>query len=518
MKENSKKLLLGIDIGTTGCKCTLYDLNGADVATSYQDYDMHHLHSGWVEEDPKDWWDACIKNINELWDQPGIEASDVAAIGVSCTNSIIPVGKNNEVLYNAIMQIDQRTISQVEWIRETIGEKKIFDITGNRIAPGTFSLPTMLWLKENQPEIFDNTHKFLVPGGLIVWHLTDKFTIDTSRMATTLLGNIKECKWDDELTEMSGIPLSKLPDIYQSFDIVGEVTKRAADLTGLKQGTPVVAGAMDTVAAAVGSGATDTGSSFLTIGTCARLCITVDDADKLDDRFLNCPNVYPNRWLSIAVSNSAGASMRWFRDNLSGEEVRKEIDSGGNGYLALDNEIMSSKPGPESILYLPYLSGERSPIWDPYARGVFFGLSLSTERKDIARSMMEGTGFALKQTMNIWKESDVRPEKLTVSGGGAMSKIWPQIISDILQQPLYPLHINETETLGAALLAGMGVGLIKDPKQVTSNMINSDEYIEPCKEISNTYDQIFELYNSVYENLKDNFLKLEQFRLLKSNE
>lgn len=515
MEENSKELLLGIDIGTTGCKCTLYNLQGVDVATSYQDYPMHHLHSGWVEEDPKDWWEACIKNINELWQQPGIEAENVAAIGVSCTNSIVPVGKNNEVLYNAIMQIDQRTISQVQWIRENIGEEKIFDITGNRIAPGTFSLPTMLWLKENEPDIFDNTHKFLVPGGLIVWHLTDQFTIDTSRMATTLLGDIKKCQWDEELAQLSGIPISKLPKIHKSFDVVGEVTKKAAQLTGLKIGTPVVAGAMDTVAAAVGSFATDPGTSFLTIGTCARLCITVDDPDALDNRFLNCPNVYPNQWLSIAVSNSAGASMRWFRDNLGGEEVRQEMKSGGNGYEALDNEIMSSKAGPDSVLYLPYLSGERSPIWDPYARGVLFGLSLSTERKDIARSMMEGTGFALKQTMKIWEENGVKSEKLTISGGGAMSKIWPQIISDILQQALYPLNINETETLGAALLAGMGIGIIKDPKEVTSNMIDHKKSIEPRKETVNTYEKVFELYNSVYENLKDDFFKLEEFRSVK---
>lgn len=514
MKIIDKQLLLGIDIGTTGCKCTLYDLNGLDVATSYQDYEMHHLNSGWVEENPKDWWDACIKNINELWTQEGINPEDVASIGVSCTNSIIPVGKNNTVLYNAIMQIDQRTIGQVEWIRKNIGEKKIFEITGNRVAPGTFSLPTMLWLKENHPDIFADTHKFLVPGGLIVWHLTDKFTIDTSRMATTLLGNVKECKWDEELAELAGIPLSKLPDIHNSFDIVGEVTKKAADLTGLIAGTPVVAGAMDTVAAAVGSSAIDPETSFLTIGTCARLCITVNDADKLDDRFLNCPSVYPNQWLSIAVSNSAGASMRWFRDNLSGEEVRQAIESGGSGYEEIDNEVMLSKLGADSVLYLPYLSGERSPIWDPYARGVFFGMSLSTERKDIARSMMEGTGFALKQTMNIWKESGVKSEKLSISGGGAMSKVWPQIIADILQEPLYRLNTNETETLGAALLAGMGVGLIKDPNQITSSMISYDDGIKPCKENSDTYEKLFALYNSVYENLKDDFFKLEKFRSL----
>lgn len=513
MEKDRDKLLLGIDIGTTGCKCTLYNLNGIGVATAYQDYDMYHEHSGWVEEDPQDWWNACIKNINELWEQPGIKAEDVAAIGVSCTASVIPVGKNNEVLYNAIMLIDQRATSQVEWIKNRIPEDKIFDITGNRVAPGVFSLPTMLWLKENRPDIFENTHKFLAPGGLIAWHLTNEFSIDTSRMGTTLLGNIKSCEWDEELAEITGIPISKLPDIYNPSDVIGHVTDAAANLTGLKAGTPVVAGSSDTVAAAIGSSAVDPGTSFLNIGTCARLCTTFDDFDKLDNRFLNYPNVYPGTWISIAVSNSAGASMRWFRDNLGGEEVRREMELGGNGYKALDYEIMSSKPGVDSVLYLPYLSGERSPIWDPYSRGVLFGLSLSTKRKDIARSMMEGTGFALKQSISIWEESGVKLDKVIISGGGAMSMVWPQIIADIVQQPLYRLNINETETLGAALLAGMGVGLIKDPKQVTSKLIDPDGYIEPCKENKEIYNDIFELYNSVYKNLKDEFLRLEQFRL-----
>lgn len=516
MNRNSKKLLLGIDIGTTGCKCTLYNLSGVHVATAYQEYKMHHFQSGWVEEDPQDWWDSCVNNIKKLWEQPGIQPQNVASIGVSCTNSIIPIGKNNKVLYNAIMQIDQRAISQVEMLKETIGEKKIFEITGNRVAPGTFSLPTMLWLKQNNPEVFKNTHKFLVPGGLIVWYLTGKYTIDTSRMATTLLGNIKDCTWDEELAEMAGIPVSKLPDIHQSWEVVGEVTKEAAAITGLIPGTPVVAGAMDTVAAAVGSSAIDPGTSFLTIGTCARLCITVDSVEKLDNRFLNCPSVYPNRWLSIAVSNSAGASMRWLRDNLSSEEIRKELMAGESGYKALDDEIISSIPGSNGVLYLPYLSGERAPIWDPYARGVLFGLSLGTEHKDIARSMMEGTGFALKQTMEIWKQSGATPEKISISGGGAKSRIWPKIIADIIGQRIYRLDINETETFGAALLAGMGVGLIKDTTQVASNVISNDEYIEPCEANVEIYSKMFELYNSVYENLKNDFYRLEQISSLRS--
>lgn len=515
MKSESKQLLLGIDVGTTGCKCTLYDLVGNPVATAYKDYKMHHLHPGWVEEDPRDWWEACISNLQQLWNQPGIESKNVAAIGVSCANSIIPIGKDNEILHDAIMQIDQRAIGQVKWIHENIGAKKIFDITGNRIAPGTFSLPTILWFKENKPDVFKNTHKYLVPGGFIVWKLTDEFTIDTSRMATTLLGNIQTYSWDEEICEAAGIPISKLPTIHQSSDVVGEVTRKAAELTGLTPGTPVVAGAMDTVAAAIGSSAIDPGSSFLTVGTAARLCLTVDDVKQLDDRFLNCPNTYSDRWLSIAVTNCAGASLRWFRDTLGGENVRQEMIHGGNGYKALNEEAISSTPGANGVLYLPYLSGERSPIWDPYARGVFFGMNLSTRYEDLVRAVMEGVGFSLREAMEIWKNSGVKSDRLTISGGGANSKIWSTIIADILQHPIYRLNVNETETLGAALLAGMGIGLIKDPNQVTSNMINNEQYIEPNQQNSELYLRMYELYNSVYKHLKDDFYQLEKINLMR---
>lgn len=499
MKRESKELILGIDIGTTGCKCTLYDLEGTPVITSYKDYKMQHLYPGWVEENPDDWWNAVITNLQNLWNQGNIDSKDVIAIGVSCTNSIIPIGDNKEILHNAIMQIDQRAIGQVEWIRKNIGTKKIFEVTGNRIAPGTFSLPTILWLKEKKPEVFKKTHKYLVPGGFIVWKLTDEFTIDTSRMATTLLGNIQSCSWDEEIAEAAGVSISKLPEIFQSQDVVGEVTKKAAEITGLRPGTPVIAGAMDTVTAAIGSSAINPGSSFLTVGTAARMCLTVDNINNLDNRFLNCPNIFPNRWLSIAVTNSAGGSLRWFRDTL------------GNGgeYETLNQEAASSIPGAGGVLYLPYLSGERSPIWNPYAKGVFFGMSLSTKYEDIVRAIMEGVGFSLKQSMEIWKAKGITSEQLTISGGGANSRIWTTIIADILQHPLYKLNVNETETLGAALLAGIGIGRIKELSQITARMIN-DTPIVPNKDNKEIYDRMYAVYRSVYSNLQDDFYNLEQ--------
>lgn len=502
--------LLGIDIGSTGCKCTIYDLKGSRIATAYHDYPMIHPHPGWVEEDPRDWWEACVKNLSSLWEKPGVHPEDVLAVGVSCTNSIIPIGDNGEALHNAIIQIDQRAIPEAQWIREHIGQEKIFASTRNRIAPGTFSLPTILWMKEHRSEIFKKTKKFVVPGGYIVLKLTGLFSIDTSRMATTLLGNIETCEWDHEIARSSGIPLELLPKIYKSTDIIGGVTAEAAKLTGLISGTPVVAGAMDTVAAAVGSGALAPGTAFLTVGTAARMCLSVDDTRFLDDRFLNCPHAEPGRWLSIAVTNCAGGSLRWFRDNLSGEKVQEELAAGGNGYEALNQAAQSAKPGSKGLIYLPYLSGERAPIWDPYARGVYFGLSLATTRDELARATMEGVAFSLRHSLELWRENGVLPERIALSGGGANSEIWSSIMADVLDFPLHRLDISETETLGAALLAGMGTGLIDNPQKIYEELTRTDERIEPNPKNRELYRGLYGLYRSIYLHLKEDYFQLDQ--------
>lgn len=509
MLDYTEQLLLGIDIGTTGCKCTIYDLMAKPVASGYKEYTMCSNQPGWCEEDPNDWWNATFTNIKLALYNSRIDPGRIAAVGVSCTNSIIPVDKNCSPIYNAIMQLDQRAIQEVDWIKENVGEEKIFSITGNRIAPGTFALPTLKWFMKNKPEIIKNAHCFLVPSGFIVGKLTGEFTINTSRMATTAMADIRSRKWAYDLIEQIGFPVEKLPRAYDAYEIVGTITAEAAALTGLKAGTPVVAGAMDTVAAAVGAGGTNPGDSLLAIGTCARLCLTTD-VPEFDDRFMNCPNALPAKWLNIAAVNGAGVSLRWFRDVLGGAAVETARANGKSGYAIMDEAAELSPAGARGLTYLPYLAGERSPIWDPNARGVFFGLNLGTNQGDLVRSILEGIAFAIKQNMDIWLNAGKEIENLTLGGGAANSRVWTQILANILERPIVRLKVNETETLGDAILAGMGMGIITSPVEVAKGVIDYTSIIEPDERYFEQYREQFELYKKLYRNLKENFDILAQ--------
>ncbi len=509
MKEDTEQLLLGIDIGTTGCKCTVYDLTGIPVVSGYEEYTMHSPQPGWCEENPNDWWNATINNCNRIFNDSRISAERIKAIGVSCTNSIIPVDKECRPIYNAIMQLDQRGMQEVSWIRETIGEENLFAITGNRVAPGTFALPTIRWFMSHRPDIFENTYRFLVPSGFIIGKLTGEFTINTSRMATTALADIRSRDWAYGLMEKIGFPVEKLPRRYEAWEIVGAVTTAAAMATGLKAGTPVVAGAMDTVAAAVGAGGIHPEDSLLAIGTCARLCLTTDKP-YFDNRFMNCPSALPERWLSIAAINGAGVSLRWFRDTLGGAAVEKARENGKSGYAILDQAAEQSQVGAKGLTYLPYLAGERSPIWNPNARGVFFGINLGTTHGDFVRSMLEGIAFAIKQNLNIWLGLGKKVENLSLGGGAANSRIWTQILADIVERPIIRLKINETETLGDAILAGIGIGIIKNPVEVARGVIDYSSIVEPNSKHYEQYREQFRLYEKLYLDLKDNFDTLAQ--------
>lgn len=509
MGASSEKLLLGIDIGTTGSKCTFYDVNGNSVATGYSEYRMYYPNPGWVEENPEEWWESVVKNVKYAVSKYGIDSSRVAGIGVSCTNSIIPVDRSGKALYNAILQLDQRAMDEVEWIKNNIGDEKVLNTTGNRIAPGTFSLPTIRWFMKHRPDIMDATYKFLVPSGFIVQKLTGEFTINSSRMATTLLADIRTGEWAFDIAEKSGVPVEKLPKPLNACDIAGYVTEEAADATGLIKGTTVVAGAMDTVAAAVGAGAVNSNDAFLTVGTTARLCLTLGK-DDFDSRFMNCRNIKNNQWLSIAPVNGSGVSLRWFRDNLGSYEADEGEKRGVSSYEIMDEEVEACSPGSGGLIYLPYITGERSPIWDPDARGVFFGLQLKTTREEMIRAIMEGVAYALRHNLEVWEKSGSHISHLTFSGGGAKSPVWGQILADVLNRPLLLLDVNETETLGGAILAGVGVGIFDNAGVIAREIINNSKKIEPNPENGEKYSSYFELFKKLYIDVKDDFKVLSR--------
>ena len=500
-----KDLLIGIDIGTTDTKCTVYSLRG-EVAASYGcEYPMRHPQSGWAEENTADWWNAVTEGLRHCLKT--VPPARIAAIGVSCTNTFIPVDRAGNALHNAIMQIDQRAADEVDWLREHIGEERFRRVTGNRLARGTYALPTLRWFIRNRPDIVDKAYKFLVPSGLIICKLTGEFTINESRMGFTLLSDIRTGRWDDGLCRDAGVDPRLLPRPCKAYEIAGRVTAEAAALTGLEPGTPVVGGAMDTVAAAVGAGAVEFGDVFMAIGTCGRLCY-IGDGKAFDHRLMNCRNAFPGQYLSIEATNAAGISLRWFRDQF-GTAARPDGDT--RPIYDIFNELAQSvPPGAGGLTYLPYLSGERSPIWDPYARGVFFGMSLSTGCAEMIRAIMEGVAFSIREGIEILKEQGCEIRQLSLGGGVANSTIWCHIFADILGYPVIKLELNETETLGDAVLAGYGVGLIQNPVEFAQKISSRGKGIQPNALNQERYNAQFALYRKLYASLKDDFISLNQ--------
>ncbi|MEM2226734.1 MAG: FGGY-family carbohydrate kinase [Candidatus Bathyarchaeia archaeon] len=504
--------LLGCDVGTTGCKTQIFDAEGKLVSQSYREYPLIYPRLRWVEADPEGhyWW-AVRETFSEAIKRSGINPRDIEGISVSCTNCILAVDKNGMPLRNAIMQLDKRMVPQAEWIREHIGAKRIFEKTGNRISAGGTAAPTILWIKEEEPEVFEKTYKFLYPTGYIVQKLTGKFSIEYSRASFTILFEVGGRKtWCEEICEEMGIPIDKLPDIYAPWDVVGEVTEEAAKATGLAKGTPVVAGMADTPAAGLGTKAARPGDFFHVMGTVGRPSIIMDEP-KFDDRFVNICHAVPGTWMSFGVMEGCGISVRWFRDQFGKLESILGNDIGKSPYELLDAEAERSPPGARGIIYLPYIAGERhTPIWDPNARSVFFGITASHTRADVFRSILEGLAFGLRHNMEIFESIGLRIREILISGGVSKSKVGMQIHADVTGKPVMNVNIPDSEPFGNAVLAGYGVGVYKDIPTAEDELIKIVSVVKPRAEYYELYSKLFEIYKDLYWHLKEDFEKLSR--------
>jgi len=353
----------------------------------------------------------------------------------------------------------------------------------------------------------------MVPGGYLVARLTGEFTIDYSRACTTLLFDIRARSWHLPFLETLEIPMAKLPEPVSSHQIAGSVTAEAAELTGLSEGTPVIAGCMDTVGAALGSNTTEPGEYFIIMGTAARVSAPLGQA-KFDRRFMNCTLVQPDRWLAIGAINGVGSSLRWARDVLALDEQRRARTDDSDVYDLMTTQAASAPPGSKGLVFLPYMAGERTPIWNPYARGVFFGLTLGHTRAEIFRALLEGPAFAIRHTVEILEqESGVEVQSLKIGGAAAKSDVWNQIIADVLNKPMVALSQSHVEVLGAAILAGYGVGVYPDLASGTARVAEKGRRFEPDPAVNAVYNRLFPLYKRLYPAVAPFFEELVELNL-----
>lgn len=493
--------ILGIDIGTSGVKTLLISLQGEVLAAANEEYKLLTPHPNWAEQDPETWWQATIKTVRRcLIEKPGLS---VAAIGLTGQmHGSVFLDRQGAVLRPAILWCDQRTGRQCLEITRIIGAETLIRLTGNRALTG-FTAPKILWLRENEPHIYNQVRMILLPKDYIRYRLTGVFATEVSDASGTLLFNVAERDWSDEIIKALNIEKNLLPDCYESPQISGYLSREAANLLGIEEGTPVAGGGGDQAAGAVGNGVVSAGLASCVLGTSGVVFWHSNEA--LYDpagRLHSFCHAIPGKWHLMAVTLAAGGSLRWFRDTLATDILKEAEAIGKDPYELIAKEAERVAPGSEGLLFLPYLAGERTPYADPNARGAFIGLSLRHNRRHLARAVLEGITMSIRDCFELGKECGLETGSVFISGGGARSKFWNQMVADMLGREIILPAADEGPAYGAAIIAGSGAGLLGPVEEAAASFLKISARYNPNPELKSLYDELYTLYQQLYRNLK----------------
>lgn len=493
--------LLGIDIGTSACKAALFDRQGTVVCSVYEDYMVHHPQTGWAEQDPGDWWQAVCAAVKELLLRSGAAAGDIAGIGIDGQSwSAVAVDRAGAVLTNTPIWMDTRANDICTEFNERIGKSHIFDVSGNSLQP-SYTTAKIIWYKRHMPEVYKHTYKILQSNSYIAYKLTGEMTQDRSQGYGLHFFHMKSGTWDNGMCEAFGIPKGILPDLYDCHEVIGAVTAAAAAKTGLAEGTPVVAGGLDAACGTLGAGVIHDGETQEQGGQAGGMSICMSKYIADPSLILGC-HVVPGMWLLQGGTTGGGGVIRWLEREL-GDYERAEGGRIGKSSLTLFNELAQEvAPGSDGIVFLPYMAGERSPIWDPYAKGVFYGLDFSKTKGHLIRAAMEGVAMSLRHNLKVAEKAGARVDVLRAMGGSANSLLWTQIKADVTGKPVAVPASDTATTLGAAILAGIGVGVYRDFETAVKTTVSNKRYHVPNEDHRAVYDQRYETYLTLYENLK----------------
>lgn len=501
-------LILGIDIGTTGSKAVLIDQDGSSISSATTEYPTSMPYPLWSEQDPSDWWKATVSSIRRvLGDLNGRNVDGVGLTGQM--HGLVLLGNGGTVLRPCILWNDQRTGVQCAEITERIGSKKILELTGNPVLPG-FTAPKIVWVRENEPEIYRKIAHALLPKDYVRYCLTGTFATEVSDASGTCLLDVKNRKWSDEMLDAIQIPHAWMPQVHESSVVSAVVSEEAAEETGLVQGTPVVGGGGDQAAQAVGSGIISEGLVSVTLGTSGVVFASSNSyRPEPEGRLHAFCHAVPQTWHLMGVMLSAAGSFRWFRDTLGQPEIVEAAAKRVDVYDLLTAQAAAAPAGSEGLLFLPYLSGERTPYPDPDARGVYFGLSLRHNRTHMIRAVLEGVAFGLRDCLELMRDLGLRIEQVRASGGGARSALWRQILADVFDSEIAILNIGEGAAYGAALLAGVGAGIYENVDEACARTIRIVDKVEPSANAA-VYADYYSIYRSLYGALAPQFKKVAQ--------
>ena len=490
-------LFIGIDLGTSACKFLLADEDGVVLRTVSEEYPLSFPKPGWSEQNPDDWWGACLRGIPRLTD--GFDKNEIRALGVAGQmHGLVALDAGDCVIRPAILWNDGRTSDEVEYLNGVIGKEKLSEYTAN-IAFAGFTAPKLLWMKKHEPELFSKIRKIMLPKDYLTYRLTGVHATDYSDASGMLLLDVKNRRWSREMTEICGIDIAMLPRLYESYDAVGEVLPDVADLLGLPRGATVCAGAGDNAAAAVGSGTVGEGKCNISLGTSGTVFIS---SDKFRGDRYNALHAFCHAdggYHLMGCMLSAASCNKWWL-----EDILRTADYAAEGKI--DADLL----GKNRVFYLPYLMGERSPINDTDARAAFVGMSMDTTRADMNTAVLEGVAFALRDSIEVAKSLGIEIPKSGLCGGGAKSKLWQTILSNVLGIPLDIPNAEEGPGYGAVILSMVASGQLPDIKSASARFAAVKETVLPTPSVTEAYEKKYRQFKLIYPALRSFFSEIKE--------
>ena len=499
-----KMYLLGCDIGTQSTKSVLVDENGNVICEATREYEVDTPKPNWAEQWPDVWVKAAFETMKEVVEKSNAPKEKIAGAALSGLygGSGIPVNKNMQPLYPCLIWMDRRAVAETEWVKKNVPQKEIFSITGNYVD-SYYGFTKMMWLRNNKPEIWKKIYKFISPKDYVIYHLTEETSIDYSSAGN--IGGIfdlKQLTWSEHMCKILNIPIEYLPEkIVKSSDVVGHVTKSASKLCGLLEGTPIIAGGIDAPVAQLSAGALQEGEHVAMVGT-STCWGTVHRRDNPAFGLVNFPYVVHDteRIYTFGGSATTGALARWFKERFGEFEavVAERLDA--SPYQLFDKEAQRVPAGSDGIIVLPYFMGERSPIWDPFAKGVFFGVSLYHTGAHIYRALMEGGAYALRHNMEEGMKAGLSLNDVCwIVGGVSKSDLWVKIFADVTGFKMRQVASLVEAPFGDAFLAGLGTGVIDKPERI-KEWVKYKSPVGPDVSLKNIYDRYYQIFRKLYEN------------------
>ena len=494
-------LVLGLDVSTTATKAVLLDAEGEVRAVGTSEYRYETPRPLWSEQDPALWWQATVAAIGDALGAGGVGGDAVEAVGLTGQmHGLVALDSADRVLRPAILWNDQRTAAECDLIRELVGRERLIAVTGNDALPG-FTAPKLLWVRRNEPEVWSSIAHVLLPKDLVRLRLTGGHAVDRADGAGTILFDLAERDWSAEIVDALGIDRAWLPATFEGPEVTGTITSEAAAATGLRTGTPVVAGGGDQAAAAVGVGSVTPGVSSLSLGTSGVVFTTTEDPTvEPEGRLHAFCHAVPGRWHLMGVMLSAAGSLRWYRDALAP----------GVGFDELVDEASRVPAGSDGLLFLPYLSGERTPHPDPLARGAFVGLTVNHGRAHLTRAVLEGVAFGLRDSLELMRAMGLVPStEIRATGGGVKSSLWRQVLADVLEARIVTTSTAEGAAQGAATLAAVGGGWFPTVEEACRALVRIREPTEPSPD-AGAYAGAYRRYRELYPALAPTFHALPE--------